>query len=111
MVKIGFLHFINAPTEEAQKAIPEDIDPPPLEKGSKTVLLFCHDESTFQCNDYQTLQWGSKGSKMIKPKRKVLESWFLTLLINTMDFLPSMMKNTREQKPSIPISKSTHESF
>lgn len=68
-MKIGFLHFTNAPTEEAQKAIPEDIDPPPLEKRSKTVL-FCHDESTFQCNDDQTLQWGLKGSKMIKPKSK-----------------------------------------
>lgn len=30
MVKIGFLHFTNAPTESSQNAIPSDIDPPTL---------------------------------------------------------------------------------
>ena len=43
MVKIGFIHFTNAPTESA---IPTDIDPPTLEKRSKTVVLF-HNESTY----------------------------------------------------------------
>ena len=28
MVKIGFLHFLNAPTEQARRALPEDVDPP-----------------------------------------------------------------------------------
>ena len=69
MVKIGFLHFTNASTEEAQKAIPADIDAPTLERHSKTVV-FCHDESTFQANDDQSLQWGEKGTKMMKPKSK-----------------------------------------
>ena len=69
MVKIGFLHFTEAPTDDAQKAIPEDIDPPPLEKRLKTVVFF-HDESTFQCNEDQSLQWGLKGSRMIRPKSK-----------------------------------------
>ena len=45
MVKIGFIHFTNAPTESAKLAIPTDIDPPTLEKRSKTVVFF-HDEST-----------------------------------------------------------------
>ena len=40
MVKIDFLHFTNAPTEEAQKAIPADIDAPTPERCSKTVV-FC----------------------------------------------------------------------
>ena len=40
MAKIGFLHFTNAPTEGAQKALPEDIEPPNLEHRSKTVVLF-----------------------------------------------------------------------
>lgn len=28
MVKIGFIHFTNAPTENAHQAIPTDTDPP-----------------------------------------------------------------------------------
>lgn len=69
MVKIGFLHFTNAPTEGAQKALPTNIDPPIAERREKTVV-FCHEESTFQSNDDQTLQWGFKGTKMMKPKSK-----------------------------------------
>ena len=67
MVKIGFLHFTNAPTEDAQKALPDDIDPPTLDRRSKTVVIF-HDESTFQSNEDQNWQWGLKGSKTMKPK-------------------------------------------
>jgi len=52
MVKIGFLHFTNAPPEDAQKALPDDIDPPTLDRRSKTVVIF-HDESTFQSNEDQ----------------------------------------------------------
>ena len=69
MAKIGFLHFTNAPIEGAQKALPEDIEPPNLERRSKTVVLF-HDESTFQSNEGQVTQWGVKGQKMIKPKSR-----------------------------------------
>ena len=69
MVKIGFIHFTNAPTESAKLAIPTDIDPPTLEKRSKTVVFF-HDESTFNANDDQNLKWGVKGEKIIKPKSK-----------------------------------------
>jgi len=67
MVKIGFQHFMNAPTENAQKALPDDIDPPTLDRRSKSVVIF-HDESTFQSNEDQNWQWGLKGSKMMKPK-------------------------------------------
>ena len=49
MVKIGFLHFTNAPTDRARQALPEDVDPPILEKREKTVVFF-HDETTFQSN-------------------------------------------------------------
>ena len=38
MLKIGFLHFTNAPTESAQKALPVDIEPPTLECREKTVV-------------------------------------------------------------------------
>ena len=69
MVKIGFLHFTNAPTQTFAMAIPDDIEPPTLERREKTVVFF-HDESTFQSNEGQSLQWGLKGSKMMKPKSK-----------------------------------------
>ena len=54
MIKIGFLDFMNAPNETAQKVIPEDIEPPTLERREKTVVFF-HDESTFQANEDQSL--------------------------------------------------------
>ena len=69
MVKIGFIHFTNAPTENAQQAIPTDIDPPTAERRSKTVVFF-HDESTFNSNEDQSLKWGLKGEKIMKQKSK-----------------------------------------
>ena len=69
MAKLGFLHFTNAPTEDAAKAIPTDIDPPTNERRSKTVVFF-HDESTFMSNEDQPTQWGMKGEKMLKPKSR-----------------------------------------
>ena len=62
MTKLGFLHFTNAPTEDAMKALPSDT-------CSKTVVFF-HDEFTFMSNEDQPTQWGMKGEKMIKPKSK-----------------------------------------
>ena len=69
MVKIGFLHFTSAPTDEARQALPEDIDPPILERREKTVVFF-HDETTFQSNEDQSSQWGVKGTKVMKPKSR-----------------------------------------
>ena len=69
MVKIGFIHFTNAPTESAQNALPTDIDPPSLDRRSKTVVFF-HDESTFSANEDQNVMWGVGGQKMIKPKSR-----------------------------------------
>lgn len=66
MVKQGFLHFTNAPTEEAGR---DDVDPPTLDKQIKAVVL-CRGESTFQTNKDQTLQWGLKGTKMKKPRSR-----------------------------------------
>ena len=64
MTKIGFLHFTNAPTESAMRALP-DVDAPTNERRAKT-----HDESTFMSNEDQPTQWGMKGEKMMKPKSK-----------------------------------------
>ena len=69
MVKIGFSHFTNAPTDEARQALPEDVDPPILERREKTVVFF-HDETTFQSNEDQSSQWGVKGTKIMRPKSR-----------------------------------------
>ena len=39
------------------------------ERRENLVVLF-HDESTFNANDDQTLQWGVKGEGMLRPKSK-----------------------------------------
>ena len=77
MTKLGFLHFTNAPTEEAMRALP-DVDAPTNERHLKTVVFF-HDESTFKSNVDQSTQWGMKGEKVIKPKSRELGSWCLIL--------------------------------
>lgn len=60
MVKLGFLHFTNAPTKEAAKLLPSDIDLSVLERRKKTVIFF-HDESTFMSNDDQPYSMGIQG--------------------------------------------------
>ena len=42
MVKLGFLHFTNAPTEDAVKALPDDLDPPTNERRLKTFMMRVH---------------------------------------------------------------------
>lgn len=98
MVKIGFLHFTNAPTEEAQKAIPANIDAPTLERRSKTVV-FCHDESTFQ-----SLQWGEKGTKIMNPKSKgagIMVSDFIDEYNGFLALTDEQFKEAKKSNPSI----------
>ena len=71
-----FLYFTNALTESVQKALPVDIEPLTLECREKTVVLF-RDETTFQSNEDQSLQWGLKGSKIMKPKSKPKVAGFI----------------------------------
>ena len=87
MVKTGFLHFTNAPTESSQKTIPTDVDPPTLERQSKTIVFF-HDESIFSANEDQNKIWGIKRQKISNQRAKALGLWSLILLMNFMDFLP-----------------------
>ena len=53
--EIGFLHFTDALTPDVAKALPKDIEPPITEHRTELVM-FCHDESIFKCNDEQNLQ-------------------------------------------------------
>ena len=64
MVALGFFNTNNAPTEEAKQAIPDDLECPPQVVLEKMVVFF-HDESTFQCNDNQSTFWGMKGTHII----------------------------------------------
>ena len=69
MVALGFLNWENAPTPEAKLALPEDLDTPLAEVLAKTIVLF-HDESTFQANDYERTQCGTKNDHMLVPKSR-----------------------------------------
>ena len=80
MVALGFLNEDNAPTEEAKQALPTDLECPPKERLEKTVIVF-HDESTFQANDYEKTQWGTKDQHMLVPKGRgagIMVSDFIT---------------------------------
>ena len=76
MVKLGFLHFTNAPTEDAAKSLPTDVDPPTSEKRAKTVVFF-HDESTSMSNEDQPTQWGLKGERMLSKGSGIMVSDFI----------------------------------
>lgn len=54
----GFLTKDDAPCEEAKSAFPSDIEPPTAERRAKNIFIF-HDESTFNANDDESLQWGT----------------------------------------------------
>lgn len=47
----------------------EDLKTPLAEVFAKTIVLF-HDESTFQANNYERTQWGTKDDHMLVPKSK-----------------------------------------
>ena len=45
----------------------DDIGSPPSEHTAKNIFIF-HDESTFNANDDESLQWGRTESHVIRPK-------------------------------------------
>ena len=76
----GFLTKEGAPTEEARSAFPTYIEPPTAERHAKNIFIF-HDESTFNANDDESLQWGTAESQLIRPKSKgsgIMVSDFIT---------------------------------
>ena len=71
---------MHAPTPEAKLSLPEDLETPHANVLSKTVVLF-HDESTFQANDYERTQWGTKDEHTLVPKSKgagIMISYFIS---------------------------------
>ena len=104
-MKIGFLQFTDAPTPEAAKALPADIEPPIAERREKLVV-FCHNESTFQCNDDQNMQWGYKGEKMMKPKSKgagIMVSDFVDQHPGFLAFSSEQYERVKETDPDFPM--------
>ena len=69
MIEVGFLHPDQAPTPKVQQAFPSDVSLTSSAVRDKCVMIF-HDESTFNANDNQTVQWGVKGEGMLRPKSK-----------------------------------------
>ena len=69
-----------APSLEAKSAFPTDIDQPSPERREKNIFIF-HDESTFNANDDEALQWGRPESQIIRPKGRgsgIMVSDFIT---------------------------------
>ena len=69
MASLGFLNSKNTPTEQAKLALPADIECPPTDVLDRTVIIF-HDESTYQSNDDQPTLWGTKETRVLRPKSK-----------------------------------------
>ena len=70
-ITLGFINNDNAPSEEAAKSLPDDLECPPADVVETTVVIF-HDESIFNANEDQQTQWGTPDTIMIKPKGKGL---------------------------------------
>ena len=80
LVAGGFLAAEFAPSLEAKSAFPTDIDEPSPERREKNIFIF-HDESTFNANDDEALQWGRPESQIIRPKSRgsgIMVSDFIT---------------------------------
>ena len=68
-IALGFINKDNAPSEEAAKSLPDDLECPPADIVKKTVVIF-HNESVFSANEDQHTQWGTSDTITIKPKSK-----------------------------------------
>ena len=58
----------------------DDIGSPPSEHTAKNIFIF-HDESTFNANDDESLQWGRTESQVIRSKSRgsdIMVSDFIT---------------------------------
>ena len=68
---LGFLNRENAPTPAAAQSLPAATEIPSNNIIEKNVVIF-HDESTFQANDDEPMQWGDAAMKkgLLRPKSK-----------------------------------------
>ena len=103
LVASGFLTKDDAPTEEAKDAFPSDIESPPPECRAKNILIF-HDESTFNANDDESLQWGTAESQLIRPKSRgsgIMVSDFITEKDGYLRLTEEEYQAAKEKNPGI----------
>ena len=103
MVAGGFLVKELVTSEESKEAFPDDIGSPPPEHTAKNIFIF-HDESTFNANDDESLQWGGPESQVIRPKSRGSSIMVSDLITENEDYLclpPSEYDAMKQSNPSI----------
>ena len=106
LVAGGFLTKEDAPTEEAKSAFPTDIESPAAERRAKNIFIF-HDESTFNANDDESLQWGTAESQLIRPMSKgsgIMVSDFITERDGYLRLTEDEYKEAKVKNPTIRMS-------
>ena len=108
MVSGGFLSRESAPSEEACSVFPDDLEPS-AERRDKNIFIF-HDESTFNANDDESLQWGISESQIIRPKScgsGIMVSDFIMEKDGYLCLSEEEYTATRENDPSITVAART----
>ena len=103
MVALGFLNESNAPTPDATKNFPTDLEALTPQQAEKNIVFF-HDESTFQANDDETWIWGERGQHVLKPKSRGSG-------IMVSDFIDERNGYLRLTDDEFEIAKATHPSL
>lgn len=69
MIACGMLAKEHAPMDDERQLFPDDIDSPSSEQRLNNIVLF-HDESIFNSNEDESVQWGIKDQHFVRPKSK-----------------------------------------
>ena len=104
LVAAGFLTKEGAPCDDVKEAFPSDIEEPPPDRREKNIFIF-HDESTFNANDDESLQWGSPETQVIRPKSRgsgIMVSDFITEKEGYLYLSESEHDVAKETDPDIP---------
>jgi len=106
LVAGGFLTKDGAPNDEAKNAFPDDIESPPAERREKNVFIF-HDETTFNANEDEGLQWGTPDSQLIRPKSRgsgIMVSDFVTEKDGFLCLTEEEYRAAKRNNPNIKMS-------
>jgi hypothetical protein len=69
MIVCGMLAKEHASMDDERQLLPDDIDSPSSEQRLNNIVLF-HDESIFNSNEDESVQWGMKDQYFVHPKSK-----------------------------------------
>ena len=109
MVAGGFLVKNLATSEEVKEVFPDDFGSPPPEGTAKNIFIF-HDESTFNANDDESLQWGRPESQVIRTKSRgssIMVSDFITENDGYLCLTPSEYDAMKQSDPSVCMGSRT----